>query len=90
MDDSQTELRLKLNAAVLELAAMLEPGVFAMWQAESDRFNEAQERGEFYPMTPLAQALNGAAYQRATTGEELFFPPEAVAMYNRAPKAAQN
>jgi hypothetical protein len=90
MEQTQAELRQKLNAAVLELAAMLDPKVFAMWQAESDRFNAAQERGEFYPMTPLAQALNGAAYQRATTGQELFFPPGAAAMYHRAPKAAQN
>ena len=90
MDDTQTELLQKLNAAVLELAPMLEPRVLKFWQAECDRFNEARERGEVYPMTPLSLALSAAVWERATTGEPLFFPPEAAAHYARAPRAHTN
>ncbi len=86
----QTDLRQRFIDASAELAAMLEPEVFALWQAEWRTFIDAQERGESYVMTPLARALTGAIWEHITTGEELFFPPEAAAHYARAPRANTN
>jgi len=90
MDQTQIDLRERFIDASGELAAMLEPKVFALWQAEWRAFIDAQERGEDYVMTPLARAITGVIWEHVTTGEQLFFPPEIAAHYHRAPRAHLN
>jgi hypothetical protein len=90
MDDTQTNVRQRFIDASGRLAATLEPEVFALWQAEWRAFIDAHERGESYLMTPLARAITGVIWEHITTGEDLFFPPEAAAHYARALKAFFN